>query len=169
MELEKEWKAYPVIHLDISTAKNKDSKIEVRKELFNIIEPYCNDYGVDMKDNTPGQCLKKVITNAHKQTGNQVVIVIDEYDAPLLEVMHGENLAAMRKTMQEFYQPLKACEGMVKFCFITGITKFSQLSIFSTLNNIMNVSMLPQLSAIPRQNLPRPWQTTYTPWLWRWA
>ena len=148
MELEKEWKQYPVLHLDISTAKNKDSKKEVLNELLDIIEPYCGEYGVEMRENTPGQCLKKVIANAYNKTGNQVVIVIDEYDAPLLEVMHDEGLAAMRKVMQEFYQPLKACEGMVKFCFITGITKFSQLSIFSTLNNLRNVSMNPEFSAI---------------------
>lgn len=148
MELEKEWKQYPVVHLDVSTAKNKDSKKEVLNELLDLIEPYCNEYGVEMRENTPGQCLKKVITNAYNKTGNQVVIVIDEYDAPLLEVMHDESLAAMRKVMQEFYQPLKACESMVKFCFITGITKFSQLSIFSTLNNLRNVSMNPEFSAI---------------------
>lgn len=148
MELEKEWKSYPVLHLDISTAKNKDSKREVLNELHDLIEPYCNVYGVDMKGNTPGQCLKKVITNAYRQTGTQVVVVIDEYDAPLLDVIHDDNLIAMRKVMQEFYQPLKACESMVKFCFITGITKFSQLSIFSTINNILNVSMLSQFSAI---------------------
>lgn len=148
MDLEKEWKEYPVLHLDISTAKNKDSKKEVLDELLDILAPYCSEYDVDMNENTPGQCLKKAITNAYNKTGSQVVIVIDEYDAPLLEVMHNESLAAIRKLMQEFFQPLKACESMVKFCFITGITKFSQLSIFSTLNNLRNVSMNPEFSAI---------------------
>jgi Holliday junction resolvase-like predicted endonuclease len=79
----------------------------------------------------------------------QVVVIVDEYDAPLLEVLHeDQNLEDMRKVMQELYQPLKACESMIKFCFITGITKFSQLSIFSTLNNLTNISLLPEFSAI---------------------
>ena len=78
-----------------------------------------------------------------------MVVIIDEYDAPLLDVLHEQDhLDAMRMVMQEFYQPLKACEAMVRFCFITGITKFSQLSIFSTLNNLKNISMLPAFSAI---------------------
>ena len=77
------------------------------------------------------------------------MIIIDEYDAPLLDVLHDENeLKKMRQVMQEFYGPLKANEQYVKFCFITGITKFSQLSIFSTINNIKNVTLLPRFSAI---------------------
>ena len=86
---------------------------------------------------------------AFEQTGEPVAIIIDEYDSPLLEVMHeGEMLDKLRKVMQEFYAPLKACEGSIKFCFITGITKFSQLSIFSTINNLLNVTMEPKFAAI---------------------
>ena len=71
-----------------------------------------------------------------------MVVIIDEYDAPLLDVLHKEAmLDGMRQVMQEFYVPLKANEQYVKFCFITGITKFSQLSIFSTINNLTNVTM----------------------------
>jgi hypothetical protein len=81
--------------------------------------------------------------------GRQLVVLIDEYDAPLLGVLHDESrLPAFRQVMQELYQPLKANERMIKFCFITGITKFSQLSIFSTINNLKNVTLLPRFSAI---------------------
>jgi hypothetical protein len=78
-----------------------------------------------------------------------VAIIVDEYDAPLLDVLHeGERLSNFRRVMQEFYQPLKARESMVKFCFITGITKFSQLSIFSTINNLTNITMDSKYAAI---------------------
>lgn len=142
MELEKEWKEYPVIHLDLSTAKGQKSLDALRETLLFLMRYYREDYGITNDNITPGQCLAEIITKASKKRGSKVVVIIDEYDAPLLDVLHeNDNLAAMRRVMQEFYQPLKACEGMIRFCFLTGITKFSQLSIFSTLNNISNVSM----------------------------
>ena len=86
---------------------------------------------------------------ACEKAGKQVVVIIDEYDAPLLEVLHEDAmLSGMRNVMQEFYTPLKANEKYIKFCFITGITKFSQLSIFSTINNLTNVTMDSKFSAI---------------------
>ena len=92
--------------------------------------------------------MSGLIRRAYEKTGKQVVVVIDEYDAPLLEVLHEERLNDFRRVMQKFYVVLKASEAMVKFCFITGITKFSQLSIFSTINNLLNVSLDPRYAAI---------------------
>ena len=110
---------------------------------------YLKTYGVIALEDTPGAMLSGCINRAFTQSGKQVVLLIDEYDAPLLEVIHEqENFASFKRVMQEFYQPLKACERMIRFCFLTGITRFSQVSIFSTLNNIMNVSMHPDFSAI---------------------
>ena len=149
MPLEQEWKQYPVIHIDASRAKGQESPDALCRMLSLLIKPYEKIYGADADEQTPGARLAGVINRAAETSGEKVVVIIDEYDAPLLEVMHEqENLAAMRKVMQEFYQPLKACEGMIKFCFLTGITKFSQLSIFSTLNNIKNVSMMPEFATI---------------------
>ena len=149
MPLEKEWEEYPVIRLDLSTAKGQDSPAELRDKLTLLLKPYKEEYGSDSDEKTPGGVLAGLIRRAYKKTEKQVVVLLDEYDAPLLEVLHeGEMLNPMRKVMQEFYQPLKASEAMIKFCFITGITKFSQLSIFSTINNLKNVTMLPQFSAI---------------------
>ena len=148
MEYEQEWKKYPVIHLDMSTCKGQDDAQMLRQALLFNIADQCEALGVDTQGKTPGQCLYAMIKKS-AGTDGKVVVLIDEYDAPLLEVMHEqENLGAMRKVMQEFYQPLKACEAMIRFCFLTGITKFSQLSIFSTLNNISNVSMMPQFATI---------------------
>ena len=149
MDLEKEWKQYPVIRLDLSVAKGQETASALRDRLLLLLKPYKEVYGSDPEEKTPGGVLMGLIARAFRKTGKQVVVLLDEYDSPLLETLHeGEMLNAMRKVMQEFYQPLKASEEMIKFCFITGITKFSQLSIFSTINNLKNVTMLPRFSAI---------------------
>ena len=142
MELEKEWEQYPVIHLDLSDAKGQASDKDLQDKLLLILDDYADIYGHKAAEKTPGGLLRGIIKRAYVKTGKQVVVLIDEYDAPLLEVLHeAETLDAKRKVMQEFYQPLKANEALIKFCFITGITKFSQLSIFSTINNLTNVTM----------------------------
>ena len=149
MELEKDWVQYPVLHIDVSMAKGRDNTQELRKALLMEMEPLAEIYGVNEKENTPGEVFSGLIRRAYEQTGRQVVVVIDEYDAPLLEVLHEEEqLPGYRRVMQEFYQCLKAREAMIRFCFITGITKFSQLSIFSTLNNITNITLDPEFAAI---------------------
>ncbi len=148
MQLETEWTQYPVIHLDMSRAKDSMSAEALTDNLHYILSPYERQYNPPATS-TPGNKLDAIIRCAYEQTGRQVVVVIDEYDAPLLDVLHeDELLPTFRKVMQEFYKTLKASEAMIRFCFITGITKFSQLSIFSTLNNLNNISMLPQFAAI---------------------
>ena len=149
MELEQEWKDYPVLRLDISTAKGQTSADGLRKRLMLSLCDFADIYGRKDEEDTPGAMLEGIIKRAYQQTGKQVAVIVDEYDAPLLEVLHEEqNLPEFRKIMQEFYTPLKANERFIKFCFITGITKFSQLSIFSTINNLKNVTLLPRFSAI---------------------
>lgn len=150
MELEKDWKSYPVFHLDLSVAKAQSTVEELRTVLFRLLEPYKEIYGEgSIYESTPGGRFSGLIHRAYKQTGKQVVVIIDEYDAPLLDKLHETGLLDMfRDVMQEYFVQLKANESMIRFCFITGITKFSQLSIFSTINNLRNVSMEPMFSAI---------------------
>ena len=149
MPLEKDWEQYPVLHLDLSTCKGGETAEDLRKSLKFMLRELQKVYGRDDQEETPGQCLTGLLQRAQEKTGKQVVVLVDEYDAPLLDVLHkDETLDAIRRVMQEFYQPLKANERMIKFCFITGITKFSQLSIFSTINNLKNVTLLPRFSAI---------------------
>ena len=148
MELEKEWEQYPVIHVDLSDAKNQQTAESLREALLMLLKPLTSKYGRDEDEKLPGALLRGLIRRAYEKTGKQVAVIIDEYDAPLLDVLHDERLKEFRVVMQEFYQPLKASEAMIKFCFITGITKFSQLSIFSTINNLTNVSMQPEYAAI---------------------
>ena len=148
MELEKEWQQYPVIHIDLSIVKGKSSAEDLSRAITLMLSR-TDLFREQPEEKTPGEQLEGMIRRAYKQTGQQVVVIIDEYDAPLLEVLHiDEELPAYRKVMQEFYQPLKACEAMIRFCFITGITRLSQMNIFSTLNNLRNISLLPQYSAI---------------------
>ena len=149
MELETEWKRYPVIHFDLSNAKNQPSAHDLTDTLMWMLDHCSPKLAREENETSPGKRLEGIIRRAYEQTGQQVVIVIDEYDAPLLDVLHEEErLGEYRRVMQEFYQPLKACEAMVRFCFITGITKFSQLSIFSTLNNLTNITMDPVFATI---------------------
>ena len=143
-KLETEWKKYPVFHFNLSLCKNQYNLQGMRQ-----LRPYEEKYGRDLNDETPGSRFASLMERAYRQTGLKCVVILDEYDAPLLDVLNQpEKLAEVRQIMQEFYQPLKACEEFEHFVFITGITKFSQLSIFSTLNNITNITMLPQYSAI---------------------
>ena len=149
MELETKWEAYPVIHVDLSVAKVETTVEGLRKVLFRLLNPYKNEYGEGAYEDTPGGLFSGLIHRANEKTGKQVAVIIDEYDAPLLDKLHiPETLDAFRNVMQEFYVQLKANEAFIRFCFITGITKFSQLSIFSTINNLTNISMDAKYAAI---------------------
>ena len=149
MELETEWAQHPVIHLDLSVTKAETSTENLRNALMLLLKPYVAEYGRDNDELLPGQLFNGLIHRAFKQTGKQVVVIIDEYDAPLLDKLHiPETLDAFRNVMQEFFVQLKANEAMIRFCFITGITKFSQLSIFSTINNLTNISMDAKYAAV---------------------
>ncbi len=146
--LESEWTQYPVLRFDLSTAKHMD-KEQLESELNLKLSKYEELYGKDEEERKPNQRLQGLIMRAHKQSGKQVVVLIDEYDAPLLDVVHeDEPLPVLRQVMRNFYSPLKACDPYLRFVFLTGITKFSQLSIFSELNNILNISMLPEYASI---------------------
>ena len=148
MDLETEWVSYPVLHFDLSGAKHLPVE-QVKAELVRQLAILEKDYGRNETEVSPGMRLAGLIQRSFQKSGRQAVVVIDEYDAPLLDVLHDpERLEAAREVMQEFYQRLKMCEGMIRFCFITGITKFSQLSIFSTINNLTNISMDSKYAAI---------------------
>ena len=140
-KLEKEWNTYPVLHFDLSKGKHME-KEQLNRYLLDVIEKQearfdCKSNKIDVNIR-----LDDLINAVYQKTGKQVVVLIDEYDAPLLDVAHEkEKLDELRNTMRNFYSPLKGNESMLRFVFMTGITKFSQLSIFSELNNIKNVSM----------------------------
>ena len=140
-KLEKEWNEYPVLHFDLSKGKHMENE-QLEEYLGYLLEDYEQKYGIENHRNGNNNRFNDLIEVVYQKTGKQVVVLIDEYDAPLLDVAHDmENLDVLRNTMRNFYSPLKGNESMLRFVFMTGITKFSQLSIFSELNNIKNVSM----------------------------
>ena len=140
-KLEKEWNEYPVLHFDLSKGKHME-KAQLEEYLGYLLEDYEQKYGIENHRNGNNNRFNDLIEVVYRKTGKQVVVLIDEYDAPLLDVAHEkEKLDELRNTMRNFYSPLKGNESMLRFVFLTGITKFSQLSIFSELNNITNVSM----------------------------
>ena len=146
--LETEWTEYPVLHFDMSLGKHMGRE-QLERYLSSQLSPMEEAFGIlaDLPD--VNVRLSRLIRQAFEQTGRQVVVLIDEYDAPLLDVVHEEkDLPVLRNVMRNFYSPLKACDPYLRYVFLTGITKFSQLSIFSELNNIKNISMLPEYAAI---------------------
>ena len=148
-KLEKDWIKYPVLHLDLSRYKYYDLS-SLLSTLNLILEEYEELYDIK-KDagDKPGNRLDRIIKAAYTQTGQQVVVLVDEYDAPMLDSNGKPELQQqIRDVMRGFFSPLKARESMLRFVFLTGITKFSQLSIFSELNNIKNYSLDDEFATI---------------------
>ena len=147
-DYEKDWVKHPVLHFDLSGAKHMGVE-QLERYLADMLEEQETIWGYKTHQVDANLRLKDLVKEAYKQTGKKVVIIIDEYDAPLLDVVHEkENLKPLRLIMQNFYSPIKMLDPYLEFTFITGITKFSQLSIFSELNNLDNISMFDQYSTI---------------------
>ena len=147
-KLEKDWTEYPVLHFDMSLGKHMD-KDRLETYLCNQLADKETEYGITNPVDGANNRLTNLIIAAYKKTWKKVVVLIDEYDAPLLDVVHEEqNLPVLRDVMRNFYSPLKGCDPYLRFVFLTGITKFSQLSIFSELNNIDNISMDESYAAV---------------------
>ena len=140
-KLEQEWMEYPVLHFDMSGGKHME-KEQLEDYLSNRLEAEERKWGTTHSKRGVNDRLTELITTAYEISGKQVVVLIDEYDAPMLDVAHErKTLDELRNVMRNFYSPLKMCEPMLRFVFLTGITKFSQVSIFSELNNIKNISL----------------------------
>ena len=148
MDLEKEWKTYPVLHFNMSGLKNLKVS-EAKTKLENFISDYERLYGRNTEEETPGARFRGLIHRACEKTGERVVVILDEYDAPVMRLLYDtEQLEEMRMMLREFYQVLKDEGAYLKFVFITGVTKFSQMSIFSELNNLKQVSMFDEYSGL---------------------
>lgn len=148
--LETEWTEYPVLHFDLSMGKHME-KDQLQRYLLFILANNERKYGFEGASDSidPNIRLTNLIQTLYEKTGKQVVVLVDEYDAPMLDVAHeDEKLDELRNIMRNFYSPLKGCEAMLRFVFLTGITKFSQVSIFSELNNITNISMNKEYAGI---------------------
>ena len=147
-KLEKDWTVYPVFTFDLSTAKYSETE-KLHYALNSLLKTYENHYGISDDSTAYGGRLSNLIEKACEKTGKKVVILIDEYDAPMLDsIGDEEKQSVIRNIMRDFFSPLKAQANKLRFVFLTGITKFSQLSIFSELNNLRNISMDDEFSGI---------------------
>lgn len=147
-QLETEWRHHPVLLISLATMKGG-----TRQEFYDKIDVqlsrYERQFGLSKPSSDPGARLQYLIEQTPALTGERAVVIIDEYDAPLLTVLHEpERLVEMRQTVRSFLGCLKDCDPYLRFVFITGITKFSQVSIFSELNNLDKITMMPQYSTI---------------------
>ena len=140
-DLETEWKKYPIFHIDLNTAnfREKDS-------LYNVLNDYLTGweekYGARESEVTLPLRFKGVIARAAEKKGRGVVILIDEYDKPILQTLQTPELQAEhRAQLKAFYSVLKTQDRYIKFAFLTGVTKFGKISVFSDLNNLMDISM----------------------------
>ena len=147
MQLEKEWLQRPVIRFDMSCAGA--TKHEMESYLSNVFDQYESIYAVDVK---PTASLTtrfgNIITAAYKNTGLQVAILIDEYDSPLQHSWKTQHHEECTELYRSVFAVLKSCDKYEKFVFITGITKFTQISLFSVLNNLCNISFFPEYATL---------------------
>ena len=147
-QLETEWAEHAVIHLDLNAAKY-DSLENLQQMLERQLQRWEELYDTGGKGITYSGRFEEVIRRAYERTGRGVVVLIDEYDKPLLNSFHDEALQdEFRKTLTAFYTVLKDADPWLRFVFITGVTKFAQMGIFSNLNQLNDISFTPQYSAL---------------------
>ena len=140
-QLEQDWTVHPVLHLDLNTEKY-DSPVSLEQKLNRALVAWEELYGADPAETSIAMRFEGVIRRACERTGNRTVILIDEYDKPLLQAIGDKPLQTQfRNTLKAFYGALKSMDGCIKFAMLTGVTKFGKVSVFSDLNNLMDISM----------------------------
>ena len=139
-ELEKEWLEYPILHLDLNTRKY-DTPEALEQELSKHLEQWEKEYGDEYSGRAVEERFYHIIRMAYEKTGRRVVILVDEYDKPMLQAIGNNALQdRYRSTLKAFYGALKSQDGYIKFALLTGVTKFGKVSVFSDLNNLMDIS-----------------------------
>lgn len=139
-KLETEWEEYPVLHFDFNSA-NYDSVEAVKSHISYYLSTMESEYGSNPNAKSNSERFIELVNNANAKTGKGVVILVDEYDKPLLTNLFDENLKdEIRKELKAFYGVLKTCDKQIKMAFITGVTKFSKVSLFSDVNNLKDIS-----------------------------
>lgn len=142
--LEKEWQEYPILHLDLNSREYKDES-SLEAELNRHLEQWEKRYGDEFKNRAIEERFLQVIDKAYEKTGRQVVILVDEYDKPMLQAIGNKELQEIyRSKLKAFYSVLKTQDAKIRFAFLTGVTKFGKVSVFSDLNHLTDISMLPQ-------------------------
>ena len=146
-KLEKDWIEYPVLKISFG-ADNYPDLESLRSAENSMLSEYEKKYELEVSDMRAAPRLKKLIRTAYEKTGRQVVILIDEYDKPILDALYTEFEEQNRQELRSFYSPLKDCDKYIRFLFITGITKVSHVNIFSGLNQLDDISLDSAYSSI---------------------
>ena len=140
-QLEKDWNEYPVLHLDLNTEKYQEPEA-LDTILHYHLDLWEKQSNIKATEETLGLRFMQVIQLTYERTGKQVVILVDEYDKPILQAIDNPALQdAYRNTLKSFYGALKSCDQYIKFAFLTGVTKLGKVSVFSDLNNLRDISM----------------------------
>ena len=140
-KLEDKWEQYPVLHLDLN-ARKYESPEDLTAMLNQYLEKWEAVYGTEKQHRAVEERFEYVIQRAYEQTGKGVVVLVDEYDKPLLQALHNDKLLeAYRIILKAFYGVLKSADRYLRFIFLTGVTKFSQVSVFSDLNQLNDISL----------------------------
>ena len=140
-KLEKDWIKYPILHLDLNTQKY-DTPESLEDKLNRTLIEWERLYGAEPAENSLAMRFEGIIQRAYTQTGQRVVILVDEYDKPMLQAIGNEALQkSFRETLKAFYGALKSKDGCIKIGVLTGVTKFGKVSVFSDLNNLDDISM----------------------------
>ncbi|MBP3472819.1 MAG: ATP-binding protein [Paraprevotella sp.] len=139
--MEQKWEAYPILHLDLNTQKYEIPEA-LEQVLDNALSQWEELYGTREYERSLSLRFLGIIQRAYEKTGKRVVILVDEYDKPMLQAIGNEALQeAYRNTLKAFYGALKSCDPYIKFAMLTGVTKFGKVSVFSDLNNLKDISM----------------------------
>ena len=161
-KLEQNWYEYPVLHLDLN-AEKYDSVESLNDMLERQLRGWEELYNTGGRGITFSGRFSTVIRSAYEQTGRRVVILIDEYDKPMLRAIGNEELQEQfRETLTAFYTVLKSADAWTQFVFITGVTKFAQMGIFSTLNQLNDISFVPAYDTLCGMTRPEI-ESTFTP------
>lgn len=139
--LEKDWTEYPVLHLDLSGVAYNQEEV-IAKVLSNALCKWEKEYGSENNSDIPGIRFGNVIEAAYRKTGRQVVILVDEYDKPVIDNLDRPELQdKLREELRGFYGVMKSKDGRIRLGFLTGVTKIGKMSVFSDLNNPKDISM----------------------------
>lgn len=142
------WMQYPVLYLDLN-AKNYENEEALIERLSLNLQQWEEEFNLERISKAPEERFTYIIRRAYEKTGQQIVVLIDEYDKPLLDTINKPKLNTVyRDTLGAFYSVIKSCDQYLRFAFLTGVTKFSKVSVFSGLNNLRDISLLPDFAAI---------------------
>ena len=149
-EMERDWAEFPVLRFDLSRAKEGKSLPVILDGLYAQLREYEGEWGVSEINLSLGERLSSIIRAARKKAGRKVVVLVDEYDAPLNNNIDKDEdlLGDIRSELRSFFGAIKSCGNDIRFAFLTGITRYSQMGLFSGLNNLENISIEPEYAGV---------------------